>query len=55
MEEKLGSKRLYKILIGFLKIIPMITALGYFLNTTFAFLGIDTPIFSYTCGMSVIT
>ena len=54
VEEKLRSKYLYKTLLIILKIIPMITAFGYALNTLFAFIGIDTPLFSNICGMSVL-
>ena len=53
-EERLKSKYLYKLLLLVLKVIPMITALGYALNTLFAFIGIDTPLFSNICGMSIL-
>lgn len=53
-EEKLKSKYLYKILLLVLKVIPMITAIGYALNTLFAFIGIDTPLFSNICGISIL-
>lgn len=54
VEERLRSKYLYKILLFVLKIIPMITAIGYALNTLLAFIGIDTPLFSNICGMSLL-
>lgn len=54
VEERLRNKYLYKILLLTLKLIPMFTALGYALNTLFAYIGIDTPIFSHICGMSVL-
>lgn len=54
VEERLRSKYLYKILLLILKIIPMITAIGYALNTLFAYIGIDTPFFSNICGMSLL-
>lgn len=55
MEESLRSKSSYKVFIGFLKVIPMLTAAGYMLNTILSCVGIDAPILSYTCGMSVLT
>lgn len=55
MEENLRSKSLYRVFIGFLKVIPMVTAAGYMLNTIFACIGIDTPVLSYTCGVSLLT
>lgn len=53
VEERLRSKYLYKILLLILKVIPMVTAIGYALNTLFAYIGIDTPVFSNICGMSL--
>lgn len=44
----------HKLLLVVLKFIPMITALGYFLNTLFAYFGIETPILSHLCGMSLL-
>lgn len=54
VEERLRSKYLYKLLLLVLKLIPMITAIGYALNTLFAYIGIDTPFFSNICGMSLL-
>lgn len=54
VEERLRSKYLYKLLLLVLKLIPMVTALGYALNTLFAYIGIETPIISNICGMSIL-
>ena len=54
VEERLRSKYLYKLLLLVLKLIPMVTALGYALNTLFAYIGIETPLFSNICGMSLL-
>lgn len=54
VEERLRSKYLYKILLIILKIIPMVTALGYTLNTIFAYIGIETPVISNFCGISLL-
>ena len=53
-EERLRSKYLYKVLLLILKIIPMATAIGYALNTLFAYIGIETPLFSNICGISLL-
>ena len=37
-----------------LKVIPMITALGYLLNTILLYVGIDAFILSYFVGMSLL-
>lgn len=48
------SKYLYKLEIGVLKVIPMLIAGCYFLNTTLSYFGIDTPLFSYIGGLSLL-
>ena len=48
------NRTLHKILLLILKVIPMLTALGYLLNTLFSYIGIDTPIFSHLVGMSLL-
>ena len=58
--EKVGkcvsvNKNLYKILLLLLKVIPMLTALGYLLNTLLLYIGIDAIILSYLVGMSFST
>ena len=52
-EEQL-RKTNHKLLLVVLKFIPMVTAMCYFLNTLFAYLGIDTPIFSNIAGLSIL-
>lgn len=48
------SKSLYKLEIGVLKVIPLIIAGCYFLNTTLSFYDIEAPIFSYIGGLSLM-
>lgn len=54
METINKNKSLYKVLLYLLKILPIVTAFGYFLNTLFGFLGIDSPVFSFFCGLSLL-
>lgn len=54
-KEALRNKTLYKVLIISLKIIPMIMAFCYALNTAFACLDIDTPVLSNLAGVSLFT
>ena len=51
----LKSKRLYKIFLYLLKIIPMLIALCDMLNTTFWLLGIDLWWLSYIGGISLLS
>lgn len=44
---------LHKVTIYVLKVLPMLIALGYLLNTLLSFADINVPIFSYLCGMSL--
>lgn len=57
VEEKLTlkSKRLYKLQLGMLKIIPMIMAFVSLLNSVLSYFGIDLPILSFFCSCSVFT
>lgn len=55
MEERLRSKRLYKIELFTLKIIPMLMALVCLLNSIFSYIGIDLVILSYLGGTSIFT
>lgn len=48
------NKTLYKIELGLLKILPMLIALIYFINSLLSQIGIDLPILSYIGGMSII-
>lgn len=54
VEEMLKSKRLYKIELYLLKVLPMIISLVYLINTILSYLGIDIPILSNIAGMSLI-
>lgn len=55
VEEKLRSKRLYKIELLMLKLIPMILAFTALLNSILSYFGIDLYILSYIGGISVFT
>ena len=55
MEEKLRSKRLYKIELLLLKLIPMILAFTALLNSILSYFGIDLYILSYIGGISIFT
>ena len=48
------SKTLHKVLLVLLKVIPMLTALGYLLNTLLLYVGIDAAILSFLVGMSLL-
>lgn len=54
VEERLRSKRLYKLELGLLKIIPMLLALVVFLNTTLSYIGIDLVTLNYIGGVSLL-
>ena len=56
VEEKsrLRSKKLYKVTLVLLKIIPMLLAFCYVLNTTLYVFGIDSYILSHIAGMSLL-
>lgn len=54
VEEKLKSKLLYKIQLYLLKVLPMLIALAYLLNTILSLNGIDIPALSYIAGMSIM-
>ena len=53
-KSRLASKRLYKVTIGALKIIPMLLSLCALLNTIFSFYWIDTDILSHIGGISIL-
>lgn len=53
VEESL-SKRLYKALLLFLKIIPSIIGAVYVIYTLLAFCGVDAIILGYLCHMSIL-
>ncbi len=54
VEERLARKRLYKVTIGVLKIIPMLLSFCVVLNMFFDFLGIDSGIISTIGGISFL-
>lgn len=54
MEAALKSKSLYKVELYLLKIMPMIIALAYLVNTVSSYLDIDLPILASIAGMSLI-
>lgn len=53
-EVKLRSRDLYKLFLGFLKIIPMLMAGLFLLNTILSYFGIDYSIISYLAGVGLI-
>ena len=53
-EVNLRSRFLYKLLLGFLKIIPIVLAGLYLLNATLSYFDIDCATISYLGGMGVI-
>jgi hypothetical protein len=53
-EASLNSKALYKLFLGFLKIIPMTMAGLYLMNTVLSYFDIDYSIFSYLAGIGFI-
>lgn len=54
-EERCVNRHLHKVLLGLLKVIPMLAALGYLLNTLLLYIGIDAIILSYLFGISLST
>ena len=54
VEASLSSKTLYRLFLGFLKIIPMTMAGLFLLNTVLSYFGIDYSIISYLAGVGLI-
>lgn len=54
MVEKSLERRTYKLMLGMLKVIPMLLAFLAILNTLFGFLGIDCSIISMLGGVSFL-
>ena len=54
VEERLRSRIKYKLFLGFLKIIPMLMAGLFLLNTVLSYFGIDYSIISYLTGVGLI-
>ena len=55
VEESLRSKYLYKAVLVFLKVIPILLAFFDILNTTLCFIGIECSLVSYIGGVSFLT
>lgn len=55
VEASLRSKILYKTQLYLLKVIPMVMAFIYLLNTVLSYYDIDLEIFSYLAGNSILT
>ncbi len=53
-EVSLNSKTLYKLFLGFLKVIPMIMAGLFLLNTVLSYFDIDYSVISYLAGIGLI-
>uniref|UniRef100_UPI0040289C68 hypothetical protein n=1 Tax=Lachnospira eligens TaxID=39485 RepID=UPI0040289C68 len=53
-EARLKSKNLYKVELYLLKIMPMVIALAYLVNTVSSYFGVDIPILASIAGMSLI-
>ena len=53
-EVSLNNRTLYKFFLGFLKVIPMIMAGLYLLNTILSYFDIDYSIISYLAGIGLI-
>lgn len=53
-EERLRNKLLYKTELGLLKVIPMVIAFGYLLNTFLSFFEIETDLLSHMVGLSFL-
>lgn len=54
VEGSLRNKTLYKLFLGFLKVIPMLLAGLYLLNTVLSYFDIDYSIISYIAGIGII-
>ena len=55
VEEKSINKEYYKLVLKYLKVIPMLIALCDVLNTISCFMGLDIEIFSFIGGISFLT
>lgn len=53
-EARLKSKNFYKVELYLLKIMPMVIALAYLVNTVSSYFGVDIPILASIAGMSLI-
>ena len=55
VEENLKNKILYKIQLCLLKVIPMVMAFIFWINTVLSYFDIDLEVFSYIGSCSIIT
>lgn len=55
VEEKLRSKVLYKLQLLLIKVIPMVMAFIFWLNTLLSYINIDIELLSYIGSCSIIT
>ena len=55
VEEKLKNKNLYKVYLILLKVMPMVMAFLFWLNTVLSYFDIDMAVLSFIAGISVIT
>lgn len=55
VEEKRVNKKYYKLVLQYLKIIPMLIAFCDILNTASYFMGYDIEVFSFVGGISFLT
>ena len=54
MEENIDRRRLYRVEVYTIKVIPMLLALTSLLNTVLSYFEIDAPILSYIGGISIL-
>lgn len=52
--EEIDRRRLYRVEVWVIKVIPMLLALTSLLNTILSYFGIDAPILSYIGGVSIL-
>ena len=52
--ERFPERRMYKMMLGLLKVIPMLLALSTILGTLFDFFGWDASLFSFVGGISFL-
>ena len=53
-EVNLNERALHRLLLGFLRVIPMVLAGLYLLNTVLSYFGLDYSIISYLAGVGII-
>ena len=55
VEKLRENKYLYKIVLYLIKVIPIITSLGFLINTILSYFCVDLEIFAHLCGVSIFT